>query len=122
VLRARAGWIAAVLLIAMAFLGGPDPLTGHSRPAQAAATSAVERDNRVGDDLDPPGSVTEHLVLGRRRVPGLPPSQQTDTVPAAGQTGAGPAPVTAAAGSITGRDRARRLPDRTPASLQVFRC
>src|SRR3954468_17140808 len=76
VFRARAGWIAAVLLIALAVLGGPDLLTDRSHPREAAAPAAPERYHRAGEELDTPDSAIEHLTLTRRRVPGLPPTSQ----------------------------------------------
>ncbi|GAA4630679.1 hypothetical protein GCM10023196_056970 [Actinoallomurus vinaceus] len=121
-LRVRGGWIAALLLIALAFLGGPDLLHEHPPSAKATATSAVERDNRAGEDLDSPVSVSEHLALGRRRMPGLPPSQD-NTRPAAvtghagaDRLGAGPS------GSIADGHLTHGSSGCSPESLQVFRC
>ncbi|MEV5707358.1 hypothetical protein [Actinoallomurus sp. NPDC052274] len=119
-LRARAGWIAAVLLIALAFLGGPDLLTEHS-PARAVAASAAERDNRVGEESGSPASVIEHLTLGRRRMPGLPPDQGTRPAAAIGHTGGLTDRALGSAGAA-GRRLARRDTRCSPASLQVFRC
>ncbi|MCO6009075.1 hypothetical protein NE236_29285 [Actinoallomurus purpureus] len=121
-LRVRAGWVAAVLLIALAFLGGPDLLTGHSHTPAAAATSAAERDHRAGDELDSPDSVTEHLTLGRRRVPGLPPSQNTRAAAATGHNGVATDLARGSAGSITDRHPVRHRTGCSPESLQVFRC
>lgn len=122
-LRARGGWIAAaLLLVALAFLGGPDLLTDHSPGPAAAATSAAERDHRAGEELDSPDSVAEHLALNRRRVPGLPPSQDTRPATAIGSAGIVTDPAPGPAGSITDRRLARHLHGCRPETLQVFRC
>jgi hypothetical protein len=122
VLRARGGWIAAALLIALAFLGGPDLLTDHSPTPAAAAASAAERDHRVGEELDSPGSVTEHLTLGRRRVPSLPPSQDTRLATAIGSAGTVTGPAPGSTGSIIDLRLAGHLRECRPETLQVFRC
>ncbi|MCO5974773.1 hypothetical protein [Actinoallomurus soli] len=113
--------IAAVLLIALAFLGGPDLLTaGHAQAPAAAATSAAGQDDLAGEESADPASVTAHVALGRRRMPGLPPDQDTrQAAPTAGMA-AGPAAGSAVATSDRGL--AWHPLERTPASLQVFRC
>ena len=112
-----------MLLIALAFLGGPDLLTDHSHTPMAAATAAAERDHRAGEELDSPDSAIEHLTLGRRRVPGLPPSSQDDRAAAPiGQAGVAADPASGPAGPITGGHAERQPSASSPESLQVFRC
>ena len=109
-----------MLLIALAFLAGPDLL--HEGPhVTVAAATAAEREHRATDDLDTTESVTDHLALTRRRVPGLPASQQQ------GSTATGSARLAAALlptppGPAVDGHLWRHLTGCSPESLQVFRC
>lgn len=121
-MKTRAGWIAAVLLIAVAFLSGPDLLNDRPTATTAAAASAADRDQRTGDELDPPSWSSDRLLLSRRRLPGLPPSPQSHDAMTRH------APATSGAGTAA-RSRAvaaGRIPHhrdtRSPETLQVFRC
>ncbi|GAA0359676.1 hypothetical protein GCM10010151_56810 [Actinoallomurus spadix] len=112
-----------MLLIALAFLGGPDLLTsGHSPVPASAASSATERDNRAGEEPVGSASVTAHLMPGRRRIPGLPPDHESRSVLTTGQTGVTAAPPPGPAGALLDRDLTRHPLGSTPESLQVFRC
>jgi hypothetical protein len=120
--RARLGWVAALLLIALAFTGGPDALDrgapGSSEPAAAAG---------LGDDRTPQPReddagyrLSERGAHPRVRLPALPPSSQTVApVPVRGTTHT--LPVAEAAAPPPAGPRPHRAAC-TPESLQIFRC
>lgn len=111
-----------MLLIALAFLGAPDLLTDHSQIPTTVGAAAAECDHRAGDELDSPDSMIEHLMVGRRRVPGLPPSPRDDRAAApTGQAGIAACPASRSVGPITDGHAKRRLSAPSPESLQVFR-
>jgi hypothetical protein len=118
------GWIAAALLTALAFTGGPDALD--------AAASAVQTTVVAGEFTEKPGSHvrddavdTQHQIVDRGspahlRLPALPPSPQTAApVPIKGPAQAAPVAVTAA---IADAGRRPHLGACSPEALQIFRC
>jgi hypothetical protein len=120
-LRPRAGWIAAVLLIALVFLGGPDILHDKPHAKIAAAKSAAERQHRAGDDVESQHSTPEHTKLIRSRISALPPSRQSHAMPAQ-SAGAGALLTPRPSGSVADGHPWRHLTICSPETLQVFRC
>ena len=122
-MRAWLGWIAAVLLIALAFTGGPEAID-TARPAAQSAVSAGEntdkRDPQVRDDAGIDRRLADRGVPGRPRLLTLPPSSQT-TSPTPVKAASLPAPGAAPATIVTAGTRPH-LAARTPAALQIFRC
>jgi hypothetical protein len=118
------GWIAAVLLITLAFIGGPDVLDTTPPPAQskiASAESTETRDQRVRDDADPQHRVADPGTPGRRWLPALPPSSSQTHVSASARVTMAPADRESPA-AATGAPRGRHLNACSPATLQIFRC
>jgi hypothetical protein len=122
--RAWLGWIAAVLLIALAFTGGPDAIDTSPPAAQTTIASgelAEKREAQVrDDDADVVHQITDSVAPRRLRMLALPPSSQTAApIPVRGATLAVPsaAPPTIAEGG-----RRPHLGACTPETLQIFRC
>jgi len=121
--RARRGWIAAVLLIALAFIGGPDALDTAPPPSQAtiaAGEVAEKRDRQAPDDVDVQHQVADLGTPGHLRLSALPPSPHTAApVPVRGAT-----QVVPQVQSATVADVGRRPPlgASSPETLQIFRC
>lgn len=123
-MKAWSGWAAAVLLIALAFTGGPDALeTSPSSSHTKVATRELgeKRDPQVRDDaLESPHRLADRGTPGHLRLVALPPSPQTITpVPVRGAAQA--APQAAPAAVIHGGARPH-LGTCTPEALQILRC
>ena len=123
-MRARRGWIAAVLLIALAFVGGPDALDTTPPAAQAtiaAGEIADKRDPQIRDD----GVGVQHQIAdlgtpGHLRLSALPPSSQTAApAPVRGTTQAVPQATSATIVEVRARPY---LGACSPEALQIFRC
>jgi hypothetical protein len=122
--RARRGWIAALLLFALAVIGGPDALDTTPSAAQskiAAGEIAEKRDRQVrDDDVDVKHQIADLGVPGHLRLTALPPSSQTAApVPVRGTTEAVP---DAAPATVTEVGRRPHLGACSPEALQIFRC
>lgn len=122
-MRARLGWVAAILLVALAFTGGPEAIDTAPTVAQSKISTgelAEKRDAQMRDDVDPDRQLADHGVPGRPRLLALPPSAQIAVpIPARGATLVLPD----AAPSATVEDGPRpHLGTCTPEALQVFRC
>jgi hypothetical protein len=122
--RARRGWIAAVLLIALAFVGGPDALDATSSASHTAITAgeiADKRDPQVRDDgIDVQHQIADLGVPGHLRLSALPPSSQTAApVPVRGTTQAVPHARSVTVVEVGGRPH---LGACSPETLQIFRC
>jgi hypothetical protein len=121
-MRACARWVAAALLVALAFTGGPDALdTGPpASHAQVATGEAEKRDPQVRDDA----LASAHQVIGlgaprHLRPAALPPSPHT-AVPAPVRGALQAAPEGAPCAATGASDP--HLDARTPEALQIFRC
>jgi hypothetical protein len=121
-MRAGARWVAAILLVALAFTGGPDLLDAgpHAR-ATVVAGETEPRDPQVRDDaLASPHQVIDRGTPRHLRLVALPPSPHT----------AAPAPVRGALPMLppvephahAGVSGPPRPGARTPEALQIFRC
>jgi hypothetical protein len=112
--RARRGWIAVALLFAIAFLAVPDPLDSGVRFATAASAQTHHRAGCVHltQDRDTPS---------RRLLPGLPPPSQNHMTASARAITAEPTAVAATAATRDFRPL-QRPADRSPETLQIFRC
>jgi hypothetical protein len=121
--RARLGWIAAILLVAFAFTGGPEAIDTTPIAAQSkisAGELAEKRGTQVRDDVDLDHQFVDRSAPGRPRLLALPPSAQI----------AAPAPVRsatlvlpdAAPRAIVEDGSQPRLGACTPEALQIFRC
>jgi hypothetical protein len=122
--RAWPGWVAAALLIALAFACGPDALDTSPPASQAHATSAEiaeKRDPQVRDDgLEIRHQFVDHGAPRHLRLPALPPSPQTAApVPARGVTQAAPE---AAPATVDDAGHRPHLGACSPEALQIFRC
>jgi hypothetical protein len=122
--RAWLGWVAALLLIAVAFTGGPDALDATPRAPQATAVAfeiAEKRDSQVRDDAtDVRHQIFDRGAPAHLRLPALPPMPQIAApVPARGATLAVPGAVPPAVAEGGPRPH---LGACTPESLQIFRC
>lgn len=123
-MRAWLGWVAAALLIALAFTGGPDALD-TSPPASHAQIAAKElsekRDPQVRDDaLESPHQIVDQGTPGHLRLAALPPTSQTVApIPVRGAPQAAPQAAPARVSDVSGRPR---LDACTPEALQIFRC
>jgi hypothetical protein len=122
-MRAWARWVAAALLVALAFAGGPDALdTGSpAAHAQVATSEGEKRDLQVRDDaLASPHQIVDRGTPGHLRLVALPPSPQTAIpVPVRGALQAEPPVAPAAVTDVSGPPR---LGACTPEALQIFRC
>lgn len=123
-MRARRGWIAALLLIALAFIGGPDALDTTPPAAQskvAAGEIAEKRDPQPrDDDVDVKHQIADLGVPGHLRLTALPPTSQTAApVPVRGTTQAAPEVAPTTVGEV---DRRPHLGACSPEALQIFRC
>jgi hypothetical protein len=117
------GWVAAVLLIALAFTGGPEAIDTAPSAAQTKVSvgEIVEkRDPQVRDDGDVGPRLADHGTPARPRLLALPPSAQT-SAPIAVKAAAIPVPG-AVRGPIAARGARPHLDARTPEALQIFRC
>ncbi|MFB9835564.1 hypothetical protein [Actinoallomurus acaciae] len=122
-MRARLGWVAAILLVALAFTGGLEsidtaPTTAPSKIS--AGDLAEKRDAQVRDDIDLGHRIVDRDTPGRPRLLALPPSAQI----------AAPVPMRAAPlvlpdaapPTIVEGGPPLHLGARTPEALQIFRC
>src|SRR3954462_13946155 len=121
-MRAWARWVAAALLVALAFTGGPDALDA-APPAshvKVAAGEAEKRDPQVRDDaLVSPHQVIDRGVPRHLRLAALPPAPHTAArVPVRGAAQATP-PV--APRAATNASDPPHLDVRPPEALQIFR-
>jgi hypothetical protein len=118
------GWIAAVLLTALAFTCGPDALDA-SAPAVQTTVVAGEFAEKLGSHVRDDAVDLQHQIANRGspahlRLPALPPSPQTAApVPVKGLAQAAPMAVTAAITDAGGRPH---LGACSPEALQIFRC
>jgi hypothetical protein len=122
--RAWLGWVAALLLIALAFTGGPDALdtTPRAAPATAVAAEITEkRETQMRDDAaDVPHQIFDQGTPAHLRLPALPPAPQTAApVPLRGATLAAPG---AAPPAVARNGPRPHLGACTPEALQIFRC
>jgi hypothetical protein len=114
-----------MLLIALAFVGGPDALDTTPPTSQtkvAAGEIAEKRDPQVrDDDADVQHQIAADLgVPGHLRLSALPPSSQTAApVPVRGATQAVPQAQSAAVIDV---GRRPHLGACSPEALQIFRC
>jgi hypothetical protein len=113
--RARRGWIAVALLFAIAFLAVPDPLDSGVRLATEASARTHHRPRCV--HLTPDRDTPSRRLL----LPGLPPPSQNHMTASARAVTAEPAAVPAKAAARDGR-ALERPADRSPETLQIFRC
>jgi hypothetical protein len=121
--RAYRGLIAAVLLAALAFLGGLDVL--DTPPAQAATVAAEYGEGRDHDRRDfsqPQHAVVDHGAPDRRWVPALPPSPSHSHVPGSLRFAARATLPEAPSMRAMSDQRARHVAPCSPESLQTFRC
>jgi len=122
--RAWLGWVAAALLVAFAFAGGPDALDTRPPPAQAQVASgeiAEKRDPQVRDDgLETRHQIADRGAPGHPRLVALPVSPQAAApVPVKGAVQAVPeSPPVAGTAAL---DRPH-LGACSPEALQIFRC
>lgn len=118
------GWIAAVLLTALAFTCGPDALDA-SAPAARTTVVAGEFAEKLGshvrdDAIDIQHQIADHGTPAHLRLPALLPSSQTAApVPVKGPAEAVPLAIAAA---ITDAGRRPHLGACSPEALQIFRC
>jgi hypothetical protein len=110
-----------VLLITLAFLGGPDILHDKPHAKIAAAKSAAERQSPTGDDAGSQHSTAEHTKLIISRVSALPRPQQSHAVPAQ-PVGVATLLVPTSSGAVADGHPWRHLTICSPETLQVFRC
>lgn len=123
-MRGWPGWVAAVLLFALAFTGGPDALDTSPPPAHAkVATSELgeKRDPQVRDDASEPlHRLADRGTPGHLRLVALPPSAQTVApVPVRNAPQAAPQTDPDTVSDVGGRPH---LGTCTPEALQIFRC
>ncbi|MDN3355947.1 hypothetical protein [Actinomadura sp. DC4] len=123
-MRARRGWIAALLLVALAFIGGPDALDTTPPPTHTAAAAgeiAEKRDPQVrDDDTDVQHQIAELGVPGHLRLSALPPSSQTVApAPVRGMEHAVPQAASVAVADVGRRPHPGAC---SPEALQIFRC
>jgi hypothetical protein len=114
------GWIAAVLLTALAFIGGPDALDVAPPAAQSKIASGEIAEKRDPQAQDAQAQIAERLIHSHLRLSALLPAPQTAApVPARGIVH----DASHARPDVTG-DRGRRphLGACTPETLQIFRC
>ena len=122
---AHRGWIAAVLLIALAFIGGPDMIDTTPPMAQVKITSAEiadERDPRVHDDADAQHWAAHRAARHRRWLPALRPSSSQSHAPAMVRVATMPAAPKPRPATGAGDRRWRHFGACSPESLQIFRC
>ena len=113
-----------MLLIALAFIGGPDALdtTPPTAPTKIGAGEVAEkRDPQVReDDVDLQHQIADLGVPGHLRLTALPPSPQTAApVPVRGATQAVPQ---ARSATLVEVGRRPHLGACSPEALQIFRC
>ena len=118
------GWIAAVLLTALAFTCGPDALDAAAPAVQTTVVAgefAEKPGSHVRDDaIDIQHQIADRGSPAHLRLPALPPPPQTAApVPVKGPPQAAPVAVTAA---IADAGRRPRLGACSPEALQIFRC
>jgi hypothetical protein len=117
--------MAAVLLIALAFIGGPDMLNTTPPTAQVKITSAEtagERDPRVRDDADAQRWAAHRAAPHRHWLPALLPLSSQSHVPAMVRVAAMPAVPKPTPATGAGDRRWRHFGACSPESLQIFRC
>lgn len=123
-MRAWARWVAAALLVAFAFTGGPDALDVRPAASHAQAAAGERGDKRAPQvrdaTLESPHRVVDRGTPGHLRPAALPPSSQTVApVPVRGASQAAlPGPPSA----VTGVSDPPRPGACTPEALQIFRC
>ena len=123
-MRTWVGWVAVVLLIALAFTGGPDALDTSPPASQtqvASAEIAEKRDPQIrDDDLDIRHQLADRGAPGHLRLAALPPSPQTAApIPVRGSIQAAPQAASAAGTDTSSRPH---LGACSPEALQIFRC
>jgi hypothetical protein len=121
--RAYRGLVAAVLLAALAFIGGLDVL--DTAPVQAA-TVAVEygekRDYDKRDFSHPHHTVVDRGAPDRRWIPALPPSPSHSHVPGSLRFAARATLPETSSMPVVSDQRARHVGPCSPETLQTFRC
>jgi hypothetical protein len=123
-MRPWLGWVAAALLIALAFAGGPDALD-TSPPASHTQVAAKElgekRDPQVRDEApESPDQIVDRGTPGHPRLAALPPSPQTAApIPVRGAPQGAPQAAPAGVSDVSERPH---LGACTPEALQIFRC
>jgi hypothetical protein len=118
------GWVAAVLLVALAFTGGPDALE-PAAPGAAGTVATAELTEQRGAHVRDDGIDSRHRGADQRapshvRLPALPPAPQT-VVPAPVRS-AVVAAYAAAPPTVVERGRRPGAGACTPEALQIFRC
>lgn len=125
-MRAHRGWIAAVLLIAMAFIGGLEVLDDPPRAQSTNGSSewGEERGPRARDDADSGHwAVRQCPRCHHHWLAALPPSSAQIHLPPAPVRFAAVAAASEPADPAAVRDhRARQLGACSPETLQTFRC
>lgn len=122
-MKAYRGLIAAVLLAALAFIGGLDVL--DAAPAQITTVAADYGEKRDSDKRDvayPHNAVADRGAPDRRWVPALPPSPSHSHVPESLRFAARAAPPEAPSMRAMSDHRARHVDTCSPETLQTFRC
>jgi hypothetical protein len=113
VLRGHRGWVAALLLVALAFVGGPDVIDTQP-PVTQASVSALQK------QADVPGGVADQAAPAHRLLAALPPSPQTHAPgPEKGILARVLPPARAA---VLDPGSTRRLDASSPEALQIFLC
>jgi hypothetical protein len=129
--RAYRGWIAAMLLTALALVGGPEMLDtaltpAHVQAAQTTWTGSTEygdkRDLRARDVAYPHRKFADRGAPDRRWVPALPPSPSQSHVPGSVRLAAGAPSPQAPSARVAGGHRPPRGGACSPETLQIFRC
>lgn len=119
-MRAWRGWIAAVLLTALAFIGGPDALDATPPAAQSTIAAGETTEKRDPQTQDAQVRVAERRIHRHLRLSALLPAPHTAApVPARGVVH----DASYARPDVIGDGGRRpRLGACTPEALQIFRC
>jgi hypothetical protein len=112
-LRGHRGWVAALLLVALVFVGGPDLI--DMQPAAAQATVSV-----LPKQADVPGGVADRAAPAHRLLAALPPSPHTHApVP---EKGVLTRVLPPAAAAVLDSGTTHGLAASSPETLQIFLC
>lgn len=121
-MRPCAGWVAAALLVALAFAGGLDvlaagPPLSHTQVSDTGGTRGPQvRDGALAS----PRQIVGQKMPRHLRLAALPPSSQTAApVPVRGASPHAPHAAQVAVTAVSGRSRPGAC---TPEALQIFRC